>query len=149
MVTENSIYVQGDYNTNNKVGAAVIADAVNLLSNSWDGSKGASSSLPGASETSFNLAIITGNTETVGSKYNGGLENLPRFHESWSGVKCNITGSFVNTWESQYANAPWRYGGNVYKAPGRAWSYDTDFNTVANLPPFTPMAVTAENVAVW
>jgi len=39
VVSEGSLYIQGDYNTSNKVGAAVIADAVNLLSNGWDGSK--------------------------------------------------------------------------------------------------------------
>ena len=149
VVSENSMYVQGDFNTGNKKGSAVIADAVNLLSNAWDDTKSSGSGLPGASETTYNMAIITGNTQTSQGSYNGGLENLPRFHESWSGVKCNITGSFVNIWNSQYANAPWKYGGNRYKAPQRAWAYDTDFNNVANLPPFTPMAVTVEEVAVW
>ena len=81
--------------------------------------------------------------------YNGGLENLPRFHESWSGVKCHITGSFVNLWESQHATGKWKYGSDRYKAPGRMWGYDPAFNQVKNLPPYTPMAVTAENVVTW
>ena len=95
------------------------------------------------------MAVITGNTETVGARYNGGFENLPRFHENWSGINCNITGSFVNTWTSQYATAPWVYGGDRYTAPRRNWTYDTSFNLVANLPPFTPMAVTAEDIVSW
>ncbi len=148
IVTAGSAYVQGDFNTQNKVGAAIIADAVNLLSNAWDNSK-TPGNLPGASETTFNCAMITGNYETVGSKYNGGLENLPRFHEKWSGVDCNISGSFVNTWESQYATADWKYGSDRYQAPGREWEYDKDFNNIANLPPFTPMAVTAKDVVSW
>jgi hypothetical protein len=150
VVTENSIYVKGDFNTVNKVGASVIADAVNLLSNSWnDSNKAYGSSLPTASPTTYNMAIVAGNTTTVGSVYNGGLENLPRFHEKWTNVDCVITGSFVNTWPSVYANAPWEIGGNFYDAPRRKWTYETNFNSVGNLPPFTPMAVSVDQVVAW
>ena len=148
VVSEGSIYVQGDYNTVRKKGASVMADAVNLLSNSWDGRK-APGELPGASETTYNAAIVMGNHESHVGRYNGGLENLPRFHEKWSGVPCNIKGSFVNTWYSRFATGIWKYGGDRYQAPGRNWHYDSDFNTVANLPPFTPMAVTADEVVTW
>jgi len=148
VVSENSVYVHGDYNTDGKQGAAVIADSINLLSNDWDGSK-STSGLPKASETTFNLAFITGNLPTQGSAYNGGLENLPRFHENWSGINCNLNGSFVNPWESTYATAPWVYGGNRYTAPNRVFTYDEDFNDAANLPPFTPMAVSIAEVVSW
>lgn len=148
VVTENSLYVQGDYNTVNKKPASVIADAVNLLSNSWDDSK-SSGNLPRATETTYNMAMITGNQDTTVGGYNGGLENLPRFHEGWSGVDCNISGSFVNTWLSNHATGAWRYGGDRYKAPNRNWNYDPMFNNVANLPPFTPMAVSAIDVATF
>lgn len=148
VVTEGPAYIQGDYNTVQKVGAAVIGDAVNLLSNEWDNSK-TPGSLPYATDTTFNCAMITGNYETEGENYNGGLENLPRFHEKWNGVDCNITGSFVNLWESAYATGLWQYGGDRYNAPVRQWSYDPLFNQVSNLPPFTPMAVTAHDVVTW
>ena len=148
LACEGSVYVQGDFNSTNKKGASVIGDAVNLLSNAWDGSKTAGS-LPNATETTYNCAFITGNYVTEQGRYNGGLENLPRFHESWSGVNCNITGSFVNTWDSAYATADWKYGSDRYKAPRRNWSYDTGFNSVANLPPFTPMVVNSRQVVTW
>jgi hypothetical protein len=77
VVTEGALYVQGDYNTVSKKGASVMADAVNLLSNSWTGSKNPGQ-LPYASDTTFNVAIVTGNHETAVGHYNGGLENLPR-----------------------------------------------------------------------
>lgn len=32
-------------------------------------------------------------------------------------------------------------GGMQYKAPGRAWKYDTDFNDASLLPPLTPRFV--------
>lgn len=142
VVTEDPIYVQGDYNTVDKKGAAVMSDAVNLLSNAWDDSKGPGS-LPGASDTLFNLAMVTGNVPTPdgGGSYSGGFENLPRFHENWSGRTCSIRGSFIKIFESEIAVSPWSYGGQVYTAPGRDWLFDPDLNNVANMPPFTPNAV--------
>ncbi len=149
LVSDGALYLQGDYNTTGKKGCAVIGDAVNLLSNGWTGAKAKGSGVPVATATTFNTAIVTGNTNTnPGSTYSGGFENLPRFHENWSGVNCTITGSFVNFWLSQYATAAWGSSG-VYSAPNRAWSYDPLFNTVANLPPFTPMTVTAVDVVCW
>lgn len=150
VVSENSVYIKGDYNTVQKKGASVIADAVNLLSNAWNDTKAHNTALSAATATTYNVAIITGNTQTVeNGQYNGGLENLPRFHENWSGVACRITGSFVNTWTSNFAHSNWAIGGNYYRAPNRIWNYDSLFNNVANLPPFTPMAVTAVDVCSW
>lgn len=148
VVTDGSAYVHGDFNITNKKGAAVIADGVNLLSNAWDGSKTASG-LPNAAETTYNMAMITGNQSSTASSYGGGFENLPRFHERWTGVPCNITGSFVNTWESVNATGAWMYGGNRYTPPGRNWAYDPAFNSVDNLPPFTPMVVIVRDVVSW
>jgi hypothetical protein len=102
-----------------------------------------------ASNTTYNTAIVTGNTTTSEGSYNGGLENLPRFHEKWSTKKCTINGSFVNAWESQYANADWGYGGDIYRAPKRKWYYDEMFNDVENLPPYTPMVVSASDIVRW
>lgn len=148
VVTEGAAYIHGDFNTTNKKGASVIADAVNLLSNAWDGTK-SQGNLPDAAETTYNCAIVTGNYETQWGKYNGGLENLPRFHEKWSGKKCHINGSFVCAWESEYATAPWKYGSDRYKAPKRWWSYDTFFNNPNNLPPYYPQVVDTRDVVSW
>jgi hypothetical protein len=90
--------------------------------------------------------MISGHVATSGSQYSGGFENLPRFHENWSGKTCTIKGSFVSTWFSQIADSPWVYGGAYYSAPLRNWSYDASFDQ-GKLPPFTPMVVTARHVA--
>ena len=76
-----------------------MADAVNLLSNAWTGNK-QPGTLPEATETTFNTAVVTGIHESSVGSYNGGFENLPRFHENWSGIECHINGAFVNTWTS-------------------------------------------------
>lgn len=147
-VTPDPAYLWGDYNTVSEKPSAVICDALNLLSNAWNDTKH-SGVLPSATNTTYNVAVVTGNTETTGSSYNGGLENLPRFHENWDGKTSTIKGSFVKPWFSQYATGAWVYGGDRYTAPVRNWSYNPAFNHVANLPPYTPMSVTAQDIVSW
>ena len=142
VVTEDPITIHGDYNTINKVGSAVMADAVNLLSNAWDDSKGPGS-LPSAVDTQFNICMVSGNVPTPdgGGNYSGGFENMPRFHERWSGRRATIRGSFISLYESEFGVSPWRYGGDVYTAPIRDWRFDPDLLEMGNLPPFTPNAL--------
>jgi hypothetical protein len=148
VVTEDPLYVKGDYNTKNKHPAAVIADAVNLLSNAWDDSKKAGQ-LPTAKATTWDTAMITGGDETGGAGYSGGFENLPRFHEKWDGINATILGSFVKIYASEFAKGKWVYGGDHYTAPNRLWDYDTSFNKVENLPPFTPNVAQVRSAGWW
>ena len=137
IASENPIYVNGDYNKTNKKAAAIMADAVNYLSNSWDDSKSALGlSDRRASETTVNASYMTGNTETTSSQYNGGFENLPRFLEDWGSRKFNWTGSAVNLWYSVQAYSDWSNAS--YRPPIRNWKYDTDLDDPNNLPPETP-----------
>jgi len=139
IVSNGPVYVQGDFNIpvtdpvtgaiSPKQPAAVIADAVNLLSNAWTNSKTPGSSPPTASDTSYNFALVTGNVPTVpGVQYSGGLENLPRFHENWGNINCNYRGSLINLWTSAIAQGVWGQG-NVYSPPNRNWDWDSGFGT--------------------
>lgn len=138
VVSEGPVYTLGHYNSKNKKPAAVICDAFNVLSVAWDDSKGAGQ-LPAAQKTAVAAAIITGSYDTTQGHYNGGFENLVRFHENWDGIECVIRGSFVDIYDSKIAKGRWSYGGDVYTAPIRNWDYDPDFSDVGSLPPFTPM----------
>jgi hypothetical protein len=155
VVSDCPVYLQGDYNTTNKKGAAVICDAVNLLSNNWLDSRGDQSgdsfNNKMATDTAYNVAFISGIVETPdgGGNYSGGLENYPRLHERWGGKTMTIRGSFVELWTSQIARGNWKYGSPQYEAPTRNWDYDTDYNTEGNLPPFTPFVVEMERVLYW
>jgi hypothetical protein len=154
VVSPDPVYIKGDYNVNTKQPAAVIADAVNLLSNAWADKLKSGSTAPAmgtATATTYNTAMITGNyvTNTNGKGYNGGFENLPRFKENWSGIKCTIRGSFVNLWLSQIAQGAWGGTGAYYNPPTRDWNFDNDFNTFGKLPPFTPMVVGTSKVVWW
>jgi hypothetical protein len=148
VVTENPIYIQGNFNTYNKQPAAILADAVTILSNNWgdtdnDGDFDSdldysllSLSARRASSTSVNAAIMTGNVD-MGASYNGGLENLPRLLEHWGGIQLTLLGSLAALWQSQYADGPFGNSG-VYAAPVRNWNFDSDFLDLNKLPPETP-----------
>lgn len=158
VVSNAPIYMQGNYNTSSKKPAAVIADAVNILSNAWSDANSVVNNVNSgtprtATATTVNAAFIAGVENTTVGQYNGGLENYPRFHERWSGTTLNITGSFVSLWESQIANGNWTYGqlgsNSQYTAPNRNWNYDTAFSSGTAMPPFTPFAVEMIKGAWW
>lgn len=70
-----------------------------------------------ATETTFNLIIGSGDipSRKLGSTtgdFNGGLQNLPRFLESWNNgtqnIKTKIQGSFVQLNRSAYSTGPYQ-----------------------------------------
>ncbi len=152
VASNNPIYVKGNYNTTSKKGAAILGDTVTFLSNNWNDANAVDATSPFsnrvASNTTFYAAVVTGNNLTSVGQYNGGLENLARLLENWSGKTLTLSGSLINLWQSEQATGPSNYGSPIYTAPIRAWSYDTDFNDPAKLPPGTPHVRTLE-LAQW
>jgi hypothetical protein len=168
VASENPIYIQGDFNTgrtasketpananNDGTGAnivsgytelpcAVLADAINVLSNSWNdanSSQGVGSRA--ASPTTINAAIVSGivpsGQGTGANSYSGGAENFPRFLEDWSGKTFTYYGSMVELYKSQQSIGYWG-NGNVYNPPKRNWYFDTLFYTQP--PPGTLLLIT-------
>jgi hypothetical protein len=151
VASQNPVYIQGDYNTtSNGPGgvthppAAVMADAVTVLSNNWKDSNAATTSSAlgnrNATSTTINAAIATGpSNESTSAGGNGQVENDIRLLENWSGQTLTYTGSIVDLWHSEQVKAPWQNTGVYYNAPIRNWRYDTLFNTTP--PPGTPRGV--------
>lgn len=145
IATDNPLYVQGDYNKAGTVSASILADAVTVLSGSWDDALGTDvTSARPATATEIHAAFALGpNAESVNGQGNGQLENVIRFLENWSGQDFTYVGSIVALWHSQQATADWRCCGdsgiNYYNPPNRLWSYDAQFST--NPPPGTPMGI--------
>jgi hypothetical protein len=151
VVSDNPIYIQGDYNVANRP-AAVFADAVTVLSNQWNrktpspfntdtDSTSNPSSLSNrvASDTTVNAAVMAGNKSTGPdsggtNRYSGGAENFIRFLENWSGKSFNYSGSLICLWESMQATGYWGKS-NVYNPPNRNYSYGVNSS---NLAPGTP-----------
>ncbi|MGH7276455.1 MAG: hypothetical protein ACREIY_05445, partial [Candidatus Rokuibacteriota bacterium] len=143
LVSQNPVYVLGNYNTVGKVPASVMGDAITIQSNSWlSGSydtKGSEvkANRP-ASTTTVNAAFALGPAvESTMGNGNGQLENVIRFLEDWTGQTFNYSGSIVSLWHSTQATGQWT--GTYYTPPTRNWSYDSLFSTTP--PPGTPQGI--------
>jgi hypothetical protein len=156
IATNNVLYVQGDYNADGSLSsgsptdpdnateppAALAADAINVLSNDWDDSVSAFSSLSyrKAAHTEVSAAFLTGlapSDQGNNNAYSGGVENFPRFLEDWGSRTLQYRGSMVSLFESEIADERWSYGGSIYKAPRREWGFHKLFGE-GTYPPGTP-----------
>jgi hypothetical protein len=153
VVTGRPLYVQGDYNELNLANlgttnttatrpASLAADAITFLSDNWKDINQQSASLNTAAPTTVNAALLTGDVETTLGQYSGGMENFPRFLESWGLSNTNTyNGSMVKMFPSLYATNVWKgigYANHYYDPPARNWAYDTSFDDPLKLPPVTP-----------
>lgn len=154
-VSDQAVYVQGDYNTLNWQPASILADSLNVLSNACLNTNSVIHKASGANcntgngaakiaptPTTINSAFLAGTditNSTAAPGYNGGLENYPRFLEGWGGVLLTYRGSFVSTSTPVHVRGTW--SSQLYGAPNRNWDYDTRFNAAENLPPLAPRFV--------
>ncbi|MDX2226379.1 MAG: hypothetical protein SFY92_04685 [Verrucomicrobiae bacterium] len=187
VVTDNPMYLLGDYNTggtntlantsntaNNPTygltnstvtgysrrPAAVFADAVTILSSRYGGYLGQTKSgSRDAIHTTYNVAIVAGQSPVDSNTVTGGLHNFPRFLEDWGSQRATINGSIVNLFNSEQATArfysdnggqsfntsPGVSGFNAsrfesyYSPPIRIWNWDTNFQDPNKNPPGVPM----------
>ena len=144
VASQNPVYIQGNYNSVNDYPAAIYADAINILSTSWNDANAANSgtqlSSRQASSTTVNAAVFTGIVTTSGANYSGGVENLFRLLEDWSDDTLTYNGSMVVMFASETAHRDLEANGsanNVYNAPTRNWSFDVQFLNSTKLPPGT------------
>jgi hypothetical protein len=94
-----------------------------------------------AAHTTVNAALLTGVVETTRGQYSGGMENFPRFLETWGPANTfTYNGSMVKMFPSLYATNVWGKA-NVYSPPKRNWAFDLNFNDAKKLPPLTPSLV--------
>lgn len=131
---------RGTTNTTQCVPAAIVADAVTVLSSGWnDMNSQAPLASRQAAATTINAAIITGIVPTAGGFYSGGAENYLRLLENWRNVTLTFNGSLAVFFPSALATAPWGALDDVYYPPRRQFSPDINFQNAAKLPPGTPM----------
>lgn len=165
VASENPVYVQGDYNASTGAGfgdphsaAAIIADAVTLLSNNWhDTTSLINPNLLNArsgNASYYRMAVAAGKTlafpqPTWGGQdmgTDGGMHNFLRYLESWGGT-LNYEGSLVSLYPSQYATGIFKCCTTVYSPPTRAYQFDQLFLQPQNLPPGTPMFQDVDNLS--
>lgn len=167
VASENPVYVQGNYNANNagfgangEVAAAVIADAVTLLSTQYTDLRGFQNPTQRANrpaaQTYYRLAIAGGKNisfpqpqawaaaEDYGT--DGGVHNFLRYLEDWGGQTSNYQGSLVSLYFSRQGVGVFKCCNTVYGAPNRNYSFDTNFLDPAKLPPGTPRFQDIDNL---
>jgi hypothetical protein len=168
VAAENPVYVQGNYNatagttaapgivaTETHMAAAILADAVTILSNSWRDdnsfqSPNAASGRP-TTTTGYRFAVVSGKSlsftyPTLGSPMflfgtDGGVANFLRYLEDWNtgSPSINYRGSIVSLYISRQATGTYKCCQRVYSFSNRNYTFDTDFLLPALLPPATPM----------
>ena len=162
VATPQPLYVKGNYNvqtngggagasagttnTANTYPAALMSDAITILSANWQDSWTSGTSLFSRqpSATTINAACLAGIVQSTNSSgnnyYSGGLENYLRLEENWSAsTTLTFNGSLVAMFPSIYATNVWQELGNYYNAPARHWNFDLNFTDPTKLPPLTPM----------
>ncbi|MGD0124786.1 MAG: hypothetical protein ABSF46_05460 [Terriglobia bacterium] len=181
VVSENPIYVQGDYNSSVANGfsdafplchvpASVMGDAVTLLSNAWiPGAQSGNTSgdandfanpdnancpsIRCATNSYFRMAVMSGKTipfpayngttallswGVVDTGTDGGVHNFLRYIEDWGSATLNYEGSLASFYYSQQATGIYKCCNDVYNAPTRNYTFDTDFQNINKLPPGVP-----------
>jgi hypothetical protein len=169
VASENPVYVQGNYNASTADGfddphsnAAVIADAVSLLSRSWRDIRSwkhpfwvGTGSLRDAVSTYYRAAIAAGKNRnwphpswTSAEDYglDGGTHNFLRYLERWGGETLFYRGSLVSLYFAEYGNGIYKCCNTVYTPPTRNYQFDTDFLDPDRLPPGTPRFRDVTNV---
>ena len=177
VASENPVYILGNYNSgpspadpfwNNQnaadiphAAAAVIADAVTLLSNGWtdvlDMNNTVNMGNRTAVTTYYRTAIASGKTmnfpqpagqpEDFGT--DGGVHNFLRYIENWGPATLNYRGSLISLYYAQYATGTFKCCTLVYSPPNRNYFFDTEFLIPANLPPGTPELQDINNLTYW
>ncbi len=164
IASENPVYVQGDYNANSAnggfndphVATSILADAVTLLSNSWnDVNSFATPYDPNgrsAKTTWYRTAVLAGKAlpypwltgTNVDTGSDGGVHNFLRYLENWGGNPLdsspviNYRGSLVSMFYNRQAVGTFKCCVTVYSPPGRGYNFDTEFLQPSLLPPRTP-----------
>jgi hypothetical protein len=165
VATPDPLYLLGNYNQTNAaylnttntssgtVPCAIMSDAFTVLSSAWSdynslhntfGSGGGWN----ANDTTINAAVLTGNVPSTGtdaSHYSGGVHNLPRLLEDWSGNFLYINTSMINLYASVEATGQFINpgAGSYYVPPTRKFSYDNNFSDPSKVPPGIPCALVA------
>jgi Tfp pilus assembly protein PilX len=163
-ISENPVYIQGDWNANSAAGGfadphaatSVLADAVTLLSSSWTDDASFSSPYNSGgrlrpADSYYRIAIVGGKNPafplpTAFTPANadfgtdGGAHNFLRMLEGEpGGSTLHYLGSIATFFYSRQATGVFKSSGNVYGVPTRDFAFDIDFLDPAKLPPLTPV----------
>jgi hypothetical protein len=181
LAAENPVYLQGNFNAclttdaantctggfgttdDGHVSAAIVADALTMLSNEFNDIRtfgyttGGGTTYyahlvggrPAPNDAWYRLGVIAGKGISFAKPTSnaqdhtdfgtdGGAHNFLRYIERWDGA-LNYRGSIVSFFTSRQAIGAYKCCNVVYDPPARGYRFDDDFLTPELLPPRTPM----------
>jgi hypothetical protein len=129
--------------------AAIVGDAVTILSKNFSDATSLSTLNPTATTNTIEIAaaLLVGLTPTNKGgtgKSSGGAHNLPRFLENWDGKSTFIRGSLVALFENRVFTEP-HGGSSYYSPPTRNWGFNSMFRD-GRYPPGTPRVMSYRRV---
>jgi hypothetical protein len=158
IAAENGVYVQGNYNTTSASAqvsperpAAILADAITILSNNWTDAKSLTSPNDAggrdATTTGYRFAMVAGKSiafpkpswGAADQGTDGGVHNFMRMLEDWGGQIVYFRGSLISLYTARQMIGIYKANSNTYSPPDRQFSFDTNFLQPQLLPPGTPM----------
>jgi hypothetical protein len=130
---------------------ALAADAITVLSPSWNDANAQNGGLnnknlvagrtaggvvaPASTadgvlpRMTINAAIITGNSSTTSAQRSGGVQNLVRYLEDWSGKQVKFYGAVARLFDSKHFSTAFKSSGDVadvYNQPDRLFQFNTN-----------------------
>lgn len=143
LATMNPLYVKGDFNTQSPQRAALVCDAITVLSANWNDFNSTNATtlrLASILGARINAGVITGIAPTGATTYSGGIQNVFSLLENWtfsSGFDFN--GSLAVLYRSEMAGRSYDVSLNFALPPLlRAINYDNNFTVASKLPHGTP-----------
>ena len=165
IATNAPVYIKGNFNADGttstsspnsattpetgEVPAAIVGDAVTILSENFNDATSLSTLSPTATTNTVEVAaaLLVGasptNKDGTG-KTSGGAHNLPRFLENWGSKSVFIRGSLVALFETRIFTEPHGITG-YYSPPNRNWGFNTLFRD-GRYPPGTPRVLSYRRV---
>ena len=141
-------YIWGNFNTTNDIqGVSIYADSMVALSEQWRDTD--AEEVITDSETKINAVIVTNNvpTDIQNAEYggSGGVQNIFRFLEDWSGKNFSFKGSIIVSGRAKYTRSP-IYGEDYHKQPILKFTYDTRLATNDGQPLSSPKSTDKKRV---
>lgn len=138
----------GTTNTTSSLPCALMSDAITILSPNWlDSLSSGAYTARVPTVSTIDAALITGIVPSTGpstTQFSGGVHNLPRLLENWSGVNLWLNTSIICLFNSYYATGQFVTPGGAssyYSAPTRHFSFDLNYFDPAKQPQGIPTAL--------
>jgi hypothetical protein len=155
VATNAPLYIWGNYNADgnlpadakdiqnpddsNEPPAAIVADAVTVLSNNWqDANSTAGIDTRKASQTEVAAAVIGGIVPSANGDYSGGWHNMVRMLEDWRSVKLAFRSAMIVLYTSEIADTPWAGQSPIYEPPSRLFGWNKLFQDGVKPPETMP-----------